>query len=44
VRQGINYGEQTYLFYGCVVAGSEINLNQPGCALPKPAAVAVPAA
>jgi V8-like Glu-specific endopeptidase len=44
VHKGINYGEQTYLFYGCMVAGSEINLSKPGCALPKPAAVAVPAA
>ena len=44
VRQGINYGEQTYLFSGCLKAGSEIDLTKPGCALPKPAAVAVLAA
>jgi V8-like Glu-specific endopeptidase len=36
VRQGTNYGEETYLFYGCLVAGSEIDLAKPGCALPKP--------
>jgi hypothetical protein len=36
VRQGTNYGEETYLFNGCLVAGSEIDLNKPGCALPKP--------
>lgn len=44
VRQGTNYGEQTYLFYGCLTSGSEIDLQKPGCALPKPAALAVPAA
>jgi hypothetical protein len=44
VRHGTNYGQQTYLFYGCLKAGSEIDLKKPGCALPKPAAVAVPAA
>ncbi|OZM73410.1 hypothetical protein CFN78_11295 [Amycolatopsis antarctica] len=38
VRQGINYGQQTYLFHGCLVAGSEIDLARPECALPKPAA------
>jgi V8-like Glu-specific endopeptidase len=36
IRRGTNYGEETYLFYGCLVAGSEIDLNKPGCALPKP--------
>jgi V8-like Glu-specific endopeptidase len=44
VRQGVNYGEQTYLIYGCLKAGSEIDLTKPGCALPKPVAVAEPAA
>jgi V8-like Glu-specific endopeptidase len=44
VRYGTNYGQQTYLFYGCLKAGSEIDLKKPGCALPKPAAVAIPAA
>jgi V8-like Glu-specific endopeptidase len=44
VRRGTNYGEQTYLFYGCLKAGSEIDLRNPACALPKPAALAVPAA
>jgi V8-like Glu-specific endopeptidase len=44
VRRGTNYGQQTYLFYGCLKAGNEIDLAKPGCALPKPAAVAAPAA
>jgi V8-like Glu-specific endopeptidase len=44
VRHETNYGEQTYLFYGCLKAGSEIDLKRPGCALPKPSAVAIPAA
>lgn len=39
VRQGRSYGQQTYLFYGCLAAagsGERLNLNQPGCELPKP--------
>jgi hypothetical protein len=44
VRHGTNYGEQTYLFHHCLKAGSEIDLKKPGCALPKPSAVAIPAA
>jgi hypothetical protein len=39
VRQGTNYGEQTYLITPCVGAGNTIDLSQPDCALPKPAAV-----
>jgi V8-like Glu-specific endopeptidase len=38
VHQGTNYGQQIYLFYGCLTAGSEIDLNQAGCQLAKPAA------
>ncbi|MFJ6567183.1 serine protease [Streptomyces sp. NPDC091292] len=36
VRQGINYGQQTYGIPACVGAGSKIDLNAPGCTLPKP--------
>ncbi|RJQ77284.1 serine protease [Pseudonocardiaceae bacterium YIM PH 21723] len=36
VRKGINYGQQTYQLYGCMDAGTKLNLNKPGCALPKP--------
>jgi V8-like Glu-specific endopeptidase len=37
VREGINYGEETYLFYGCLKAGSVVDLTNPACKLPKPA-------
>lgn len=36
VHQGTNYGQETYLFYGCITAGSEIDLNQATCRLAKP--------
>ncbi|EST24067.1 hypothetical protein N566_25180 [Streptomycetaceae bacterium MP113-05] len=36
VREGINYGQQTYLIADCVGAGNEIDLGLSGCALPKP--------
>ncbi|NGO72870.1 S1 family peptidase [Streptomyces boncukensis] len=36
VRQGINYGQQTYLIAPCVGANSSIDLSRPGCELPKP--------
>ncbi|GGR69847.1 serine protease [Streptomyces aureoverticillatus] len=36
VRQGINYGQQTYTIVPCVGAGNKIDLNRPGCTLPKP--------
>lgn len=37
VRIHRSYGQQTYLFYGCLGSGTErINLNQPTCTLPKP--------
>jgi V8-like Glu-specific endopeptidase len=37
VREGINYGEETYLFYGCLKPGSVLTLTDPACTLPKPA-------
>ncbi|MFH8365896.1 serine protease [Streptomyces sp. NPDC018031] len=36
VRQGINYAQQTYHITKCVAAGNRIDLNLPGCTLPKP--------
>ncbi|GHC49209.1 S1 family peptidase [Streptomyces flavofungini] len=36
VRQGINYGQQSYTIVPCVGAGNKIDLNRPGCTLPKP--------
>ena len=39
VRKGRSYGQQTYLFYSCLAAAGSterLDLNQPGCALPKP--------
>ncbi|WP_030572380.1 S1 family peptidase [Streptomyces aureocirculatus] len=36
VRQGINYGQQTYTVVPCVGAGNKIDLNRPNCTLPKP--------
>nr|WP_245574190.1 serine protease [Amycolatopsis nigrescens] len=36
VRHGTNYGQQTYLFHGCLAPRGEIDLNQPDCKLPKP--------
>ncbi|MGA4839911.1 S1 family peptidase [Streptomyces sp. G45] len=36
VRQGINYGQQTYTIVPCVGPGNKIDLNRPGCTLPKP--------
>ncbi|AHH96217.1 S1 family peptidase [Kutzneria albida] len=35
VRQGINYGQQTYLLAACMT-GSKVDLSLPGCVLPKP--------
>jgi V8-like Glu-specific endopeptidase len=37
VHEGINYGEQTYLFYGCLKAGSVLDQSNAACKLPKPA-------
>ncbi|MFV2118185.1 S1 family peptidase [Streptomyces sp. Act-28] len=36
VRQGINYAQQTYTIAPCVGTGNRIDLDRPGCALPKP--------
>ncbi|MGH8794512.1 MAG: S1 family peptidase [Stackebrandtia sp.] len=36
VRQGTNYGQQSYLATACVDEGNQINLELPDCALPKP--------
>ncbi|QIB43857.1 S1 family peptidase [Streptomyces aureoverticillatus] len=36
VREGINYGQQTYNIVPCVGGGNKIDLNRPGCTLPKP--------
>ncbi|GAB2743309.1 S1 family peptidase [Amycolatopsis magusensis] len=36
VRQGINYGQQTHHIPACVGEGSRVDLNRPGCELPKP--------
>lgn len=36
VRQGINYAQQTYIVVPCVGPGNAIDLNRPGCTLPKP--------
>ncbi|MFH8621294.1 serine protease [Streptomyces vietnamensis] len=36
VRQGINYAQETYIIVPCIGAGNVIDLNRPGCTLPKP--------
>ncbi|MEU7016092.1 serine protease [Streptomyces sp. NPDC046385] len=36
VRQGINYAQETYTIVPCVGPGNVIDLNRPGCTLPKP--------
>ncbi|WP_405442846.1 serine protease [Streptomyces avidinii] len=36
VRQGINYAQQTYIAVPCIAPGNRIDLNRPGCTLPKP--------
>ncbi|MET8754172.1 serine protease [Streptomyces sp. NPDC004667] len=36
VRQGINYAQETYLLVPCIGPGNQIDLNRPGCVLPKP--------
>ena len=35
VTEGARYGQETYLFYGCLGEDQSIDLNQPGCLLPK---------
>ncbi|MGW1891884.1 S1 family peptidase [Streptomyces sp. NPDC002004] len=37
VRQGINYAEETYGIPACFGVGNKLDLNAPGCALPKAA-------
>ncbi|MDX3539901.1 serine protease [Streptomyces sp. MB09-01] len=36
VRQGINYAQETYIIVPCIGPGNKIDLNRPGCLLPKP--------
>ncbi|CAM3377556.1 Serine protease [Stackebrandtia soli] len=36
VREGINYGQQTYQITACVAEGNVIDLTLPGCTLPQP--------
>ncbi|MFI1807725.1 serine protease [Streptomyces californicus] len=36
VRESINYAQQTYTMVPCIGAGSKIDLDREGCALPKP--------
>ncbi|MGW6981507.1 S1 family peptidase [Streptomyces sp. NPDC054932] len=36
VRRGINYAQQTYIVVPCIAPGNKIDLNRPGCTLPKP--------
>ncbi len=35
IRQGINYGQQTYWLYSCLNTNFEIDLNINGCELPR---------
>jgi V8-like Glu-specific endopeptidase len=37
VTKGASYGQELYLFYGCLGAGNEIDLTLASCQLPKPA-------
>ncbi|MFF3639980.1 trypsin-like serine peptidase [Streptomyces sp. NPDC002564] len=37
VRQGINYAQETYGIVPCVTRHSRIDLDRPGCRLPRPA-------
>ncbi|MFE2168392.1 serine protease [Streptomyces sp. NPDC059447] len=36
VRQGINYAQETYIIVPCIGPKNVIDLNRPGCTLPKP--------
>jgi hypothetical protein len=36
VRNGIAYGQQTYIIAPCVADGNKIDLSREGCTLPKP--------
>ncbi len=35
VQQGQNYGQQTFWIYSCLTPSFDLDLNKPGCALPK---------
>lgn len=36
VREGINYGQQTYRIPACFALDNKLDLSRSGCALPKP--------
>ncbi|OPC77176.1 hypothetical protein B4N89_42240 [Embleya scabrispora] len=36
IRQGINYAQETYIVVPCIGIGNKVDLNLPGCTLPKP--------
>ncbi|GEB53982.1 MULTISPECIES: S1 family peptidase [Streptomyces] len=36
VREGIGYGQQTYLLAACIGDGNQLDLGREGCTLPKP--------
>lgn len=36
VRKGINYAQETYTVVPCIGPGNVIDLNRPGCTLPRP--------
>ncbi|MEV4741208.1 serine protease [Streptomyces sp. NPDC049555] len=36
VRQGINYAQETYGITKCIAAGNKVDLDLPGCTLPRP--------
>ncbi|KAA9154922.1 trypsin-like peptidase domain-containing protein [Amycolatopsis acidicola] len=42
VRQGRSYGQQTYGLTSCVGYGNQLELDRPGCLLPKPAGLKLP--
>lgn len=42
VRQGRAYGQQTYGLTACIGQGNQLDLNRPGCLLPKPAGITLP--
>lgn len=34
-EKGLSYGQETYWFYGCIDAKNKLDLQRPGCQLPK---------
>ncbi|MBO2455697.1 trypsin-like peptidase domain-containing protein [Actinomadura barringtoniae] len=36
VHQGTNYAQETYILANCLIAGSDVDLTQSSCTLPKP--------